>query len=333
MIKPSLTLPVLFVAMLGLGAYQTWQPEETADRLLRQGASLETLSLGSPPNEVGSWPTEWIYGGDCANDPKVQIHKYSDNVFVLRQSKCEIFEAPFMYMIFGDDTVLLMDTGANNNTPIYEPVSRVIRFWLGQNGKTSIDLIVANTHHHFDHVQGNGQFPGKPFVSQVVPANLAGMVNFFGFVDYPNDQTSIDLGGRVVDVIGVPGHHPASVALYDRETQILFSGDIVYPGHLFVFSAPDWQVFLTSIRRMITFAANNPVKWVVGCHVEMSDTPFVSYAYGTQVQPDEHPLEFSPSILLDIYAAALGQGNMPACEKFAEFVLHPVYLCGITWNG
>ena len=76
-----------------------------------------------------------------------------------------------------------------------------------------------------------------------------------------------------------------------------------------------------------------PVRWVVGCHIEMADTPGSPYQYTTLVQPDEHTLEFEPSILVDILQAAQRQGATPACTIYDEFVIHPVYLCGIGWNG
>lgn len=31
--------------------------------------------------------------------------------------------------------------------------------------------------------------------------------------------------------------------------------------------------------------------------------------------------------------AADAMGNSPQCQIFSEWVIHPVYLCGITWNG
>lgn len=42
----------------------------------------------------------------------------------------------------------------------------------------------------------------------------------------------IDLGDRVFEVMHVPGHSPGSIALWERATGILFSGDAVYDGPL-----------------------------------------------------------------------------------------------------
>ncbi|TIQ53754.1 MAG: MBL fold metallo-hydrolase, partial [Mesorhizobium sp.] len=38
----------------------------------------------------------------------------------------------------------------------------------------------------------------------------------------------VDLGDRAFEVIHTPGHSPGGIALYERKTGILLSGDIVY---------------------------------------------------------------------------------------------------------
>lgn len=42
----------------------------------------------------------------------------------------------------------------------------------------------------------------------------------------------IDLGDRVFEVLHVPGHSPGSIALWEKATGVLFSGDAVYDGPL-----------------------------------------------------------------------------------------------------
>ncbi len=46
---------------------------------------------------------------------------------------------------------------------------------------------------------------------------------------------TIDLGGRVLQVLHVPGHTPTSVALYDAARHQLFAGDFLYPTTLYAF--------------------------------------------------------------------------------------------------
>lgn len=46
------------------------------------------------------------------------------------------------------------------------------------------------------------------------------------------DGDVIDLGDRQFEVIHTPGHSPGGIALWEKETGILFSGDVVYDGPL-----------------------------------------------------------------------------------------------------
>ncbi len=328
-----LAVPAAFLVLLGVLVVRTVDAGGFGLGLRVDRATTTALRKAAPPKSPGSWPVSWISGTDCHNDPPMQVHAYNEDTYVIRQSKCATYEAPFLYLLFGEDKVLLMDTGATGVLPVKALVDEIIANWLAAKGQADIDLIVAHTHGHFDHVQADNQFAGSPDVTRFVGTNLAEVTSFWGLTNYPEDIVTYDLGGRVVDVLATPGHHPVSVSLYDRDTQILWTGDIVYPGHLFVFSASEWFDFRDSLQRLVDFAAANPVQWVVGCHIEMSATPFEPYAYTTTVHPDEHLLQFRPEILSDILEASLDMGNEPACTIFDEFVIHPVYLCGITWNG
>lgn len=46
------------------------------------------------------------------------------------------------------------------------------------------------------------------------------------------DRDVIDLGGRSLTVLHLPGHTPGCIALLEERTRALFTGDIIYNGHL-----------------------------------------------------------------------------------------------------
>ena len=134
----------------------------------------------------------------------------------------------------------------------------------------------------------------------------------------------------MLDVLTTPGHHNASLTFYDRRTQLLLTGDIVYPGHLFSFSQLGWDEFRDSIERLLHFAGSHPIEWVLGCHIEWSSQPGGCYTWGTASHPDEHVLQLSPQVLKKIHESAQSMGNNPVCGNVQDnFVIHPVYLCGI----
>ncbi len=63
--------------------------------------------------EQGDLPSTWITGGpNCLTVPAWQIQDYNPNFYILRESGCTNYEKPFLYLIFGRDRALLVDTGA-----------------------------------------------------------------------------------------------------------------------------------------------------------------------------------------------------------------------------
>jgi len=91
-----------------------------------------------------------------------------------------------------------------------------------------------------------------------------------GIARWPVDIGHIDLGERVIDIISIPGHNDASIALYDRRTGNLTTGDSLYPGRLSV-SATDLTVFTASAARLAEFARTHPVAHVFGTHSACPD--------------------------------------------------------------
>ncbi|MEV4517126.1 MBL fold metallo-hydrolase [Dactylosporangium sp. NPDC049525] len=74
-----------------------------------------------------------------------------------------------------------------------------------------------------------------------------------------DDGDRIDLGGRVLTVLHLPGHTPGSIALLEERTGTLYSGDIVYDGGL-IDNLPNSDV--TAYRRSMKFLADIDVSVV-----------------------------------------------------------------------
>lgn len=50
---------------------------------------------------------------------------------------------------------------------------------------------------------------------------------------YLDEGDVIDLENRTFQIFHLPGHSPDSIALYEKKTEILFSGDAIYDGDLY----------------------------------------------------------------------------------------------------
>ena len=274
---------------------------------------------GATGFEAGIFPGMWISGGPaCGSEPAIQVHKYNDDTYILRQSLCTNFEAPFMYLLFGDDKVLMQDTGAGG-IPIGPTVYGIINQWLAAHQKTSIQLIVTHSHGHGDHVAGDSQFIGQPNTT-VVGTSQTAVKNFFGIVTWPTQIVQYELGGRTIDVIPIPGHQAASIALYDRNSDLLFTGDTLYPGRLYISSFNEYKA---SIQRLVDFTQANTVCQILGTHIEMSNVPGDDFPVGSTHHPNEHPLQLKLHHLMELNAAIIAMQGSPHIEVHDEFIIWP----------
>ena len=206
---------------------------------LAQPAPAVDFDGGPVPGDLA---VSWIHGTrrGAPAEPPLQVHRFDEHTVILRQSKDVTYEAPFLYLLFGNERALLLDTGAVADPakmPLRETVDGLIADWLASHPRPDYPLVVAHTHGHGDHVGGDGQFLDRP-ATTVVARELTAVQEFFGFTDWPRQTVQLDLGGRVLEVTGLPGHHAASIAVFDPWSGFLLTGDTVYPGRLYVNDAP-----------------------------------------------------------------------------------------------
>ncbi len=157
-----------------------------------------------------------------------------------------------VYIIKGDERAVCLDTGMGICN--IEPLVREL--WPGE-------LDVINCHRHFDHTGNNWRFPEvmiadeegaimqakegcphEPLANQTdEDMFLFGYPEGFVPEDYRirpfsarivEDGHIFDLGNRQVEVIYTPGHLEDHLMLFDHREKILFSGDMIYLGAIYV---------------------------------------------------------------------------------------------------
>jgi len=283
------------------------------------GARVDFISTAPA---AGTMDVRWIHGSASAKhntDPDIQVHAYNEHTFILRQNKAVDYEAPFLFLLFGNDRVLLLDTGATASAehfPLRRTVEELMRRWLAVHPRDGYELLVLHTHAHRDHVAGDAQFAGRPG-TVVVGAERAVAWTHLGLTE-SSPAGHVDLGGRVLDCLATPGHQEAAVTFYDRYTGLLFTGDTVYRGRLYV---DDWPAFRHTIDTLVRFAEQRPVTHVLGCHIEMTNEPGVDYPVRTTFQPDEPPLQMTTGQLRDVRAAIDEVGDRTGRHVFADFII------------
>ncbi len=270
--------------------------------------------------QPGRMPTSWAPAtSNCMEQPDWTVHEYNQDFYILRQSGCMHYEKPFVYLIFGSDRALLVDTGAGREPRIASLVSALLDKRTALRKLARREVLVVHSHGHGDHTAGDAELAKVPGV-RVVAAKSDAVTQEFGIKDWPAAQASVDLGSRVIDVLPIPGHEPASIALYDRRTGILLTGDTVYPGRLYVY---DWPEFRRSISRLVAFATARPVAHVLGAHIEQTSTPFRDYPVGTAWQPEEHSLPLTLGTLLELDQALTNAGPDPQTIVRRDFTIVP----------
>ena len=247
----------------------------------------------------GDLDVRWIHGGN-RSDPVFQVHPYDPHTYILRQSKAVSAEAPFLYLLFGSERAVLFDTGAGKKGGLRAVVDGIVADWLAAFPRPSYSLVVAHTHGHNDHVAGDAEFADRPD-TVAVARELPAVQEFFGFTAWPEEIVTFDLGGRVLEITGTPGHHLAALTVYDPWSGFLLTGDTVLPGRLYAF---DYPAFLASLDRMVELAESREVTHVMGCHVEMTSRPGRDYPLGSRYQPDEPPPQLTVAQLVAVRDAA-----------------------------
>lgn len=272
----------------------------------------------------GNLDVNWIHGSISSKhnkDPEIQVHAYNEHTYILRQNKAVHYEAPFMYLLFGNDRAILLDTGATEPAeffPLRQTVDGLIEQWLTKYPRQSYSLIVAHTHLHLDHIEADPQFLDRSN-TEIVGLSLEETKTFYGFTNWPDEIVEFDLGGRVLKVMGSPGHEEAEISIYDPYTQILITGDIFYPGRLYV---RDWEAFKGSVDRLIAFTETHPITHIMGCHIEMTRTPGKDYKIRTTYQPEEPPLQMSVLQLQAVREAIDTINDQPGIHVFDNFIIY-----------
>jgi glyoxylase-like metal-dependent hydrolase (beta-lactamase superfamily II) len=270
--------------------------------------------------DIGPRFAHWI-DGTTANEPETQVQRIDGDTFVIRQSVKTNFEAPFLYLLFGQKRVLLIDSGAGG-LKIQPTVDRLVADWRTRHNNQPIPLVVAHSHGHGDHHAGDDEFRGRPDTDVVGlrPENVAA---FFHIDNWPETIGHYDLGGRVLDIVPTPGHEPAHVMIYDARTRLLFSGDMLYPGRLYV-PLDQFDAFHASANRLATFAKTHPIRALLGAHIEMTTTPGQDYPMKAATHPSEHGLTLPPSAIGELQKAVAAEASPPVVDRHADFIVYPV---------
>ncbi len=128
------------------------------------------------------------------------------------------------FLLMGNEKAVMIDSGVNC------PNAAEIGASL-----TKLPIILLNTHGDGDHTSGTAGFSEIYIHSD--DYNGCNLIE-----KYPSttlrpveDGDEIDLGGRTLRLIHIPGHTAGSIAILDVEKRVLYAGDSVQMGHVYMF--------------------------------------------------------------------------------------------------
>tara|TARA_B110000114_G_C14926842_1_gene330819 strand:- start:5 stop:763 length:759 start_codon:yes stop_codon:yes gene_type:complete len=202
-------------------------------------------------------------------DEWYEVTKFSDGVSLIREKYVADWLRCNIWHIQGKNYDLLIDSGMGLR-PLKKEIITL----------TERPVTVVSTHCHFDHIGGAHEFDcrlghrleasvhanptlGNTATTGFVRAETFKALPYEGFVvenyrvkaapltGYLDEGDVVDLGNRHFHILHLPGHSPGSIALYEKATETLFSGDVIYDGALYdtVYHS-DKVVYRESLERL-----------------------------------------------------------------------------------
>jgi glyoxylase-like metal-dependent hydrolase (beta-lactamase superfamily II) len=123
---------------------------------------------------------------------------------------------------------------------------------------------VVETHGHWDHIQAVPAVR-EAGISVAVTSADAGMLPSYDLI--LEDDEVLRVGDLRIKTLATPGHTPGSICFAVESTDLLFTGDTLFPGGPgnTSFEGGSFPAILESIERRI-FAKFDPETWVLPGH-------------------------------------------------------------------
>jgi glyoxylase-like metal-dependent hydrolase (beta-lactamase superfamily II) len=211
-----------------------------------------------------------------------KINRIKNYIYVIKENISLLYDVytndPLnIYLILGSQKALLLDTGCG-----LFPLKSKIKQLIGDR-----DLLVFNSHYHWDHPLGNYEFDEVyiheaevPFISKPYDVSFfkdspKELVNIYAKRNYLipqakkvnalNDEDEFSLGNLEVKVIHCPGHSPGSICIITSNGE-LFIGDVAYYGDQFLPKREELPIVLKSLSKLIDLCKKQDITELYPSH-------------------------------------------------------------------
>lgn len=174
------------------------------------------------------------------------VVKYNDWIYAFDQGMVRCF------LVLGSTSALLIDTGAMD-IDLPDMIRSI----------TDLPVTLCMTHSDGDHTGAMGRF-----AEAYTHKNEGRFKNLEGTKLVRIDEGHVfDLGNRQLEVIYTPGHTPGSICLLDRAEKVLFSGDTLSYGPVFMFDQHrNDESYMASLKKLGTMASKGQFNIIYPCH-------------------------------------------------------------------
>lgn len=166
------------------------------------------------------------------------------------------------YLIEGNSKAFMFDTGSGENVGFK---GTKIQYQIKE--LTNLPTTLLLSHFHFDHNQNINEFNNIAFPEiSFLKNNTVNNIYTFSSKElfsgsFPSSvtvdewlpiNTDIDLGNRIIQLVNLPGHTKESIVIIDKTNKLVFLGDYLYNGSLFLFDKNDITVYKQSVDYLIS---------------------------------------------------------------------------------
>jgi glyoxylase-like metal-dependent hydrolase (beta-lactamase superfamily II) len=205
-------------------------------------------------------------------DKWFEIDQHKDYLFVIRENLDDLDPRYYttyinMYLLIGTTKALLIDTGCG----IY-PLKPIIKRLIENK-----ELMVINTHSHFDHRGGNEEF-GEIWVHEKEYKDVSTVCDVLFLKSSPKQVVTqlekkdfkyqpakvihplkegdkFDLGGITIEIVHTPGHSTGSISILTNNNEF-FTGDTAHYGAMYLPKPDEFPIILESLQKMLEICKN-----------------------------------------------------------------------------
>jgi glyoxylase-like metal-dependent hydrolase (beta-lactamase superfamily II) len=203
----------------------------------------------------------------------LEVRRIKEHIYVIRE-RLDLIDSRFLtthtnlFLILGTQRAILFDTGSG-----IARISPLISDLIEQR-----ELIVINSHNHFDHVAGNREFDlihihrldslvlEKPLDLSFLRDSYQKAAKFYSDDSYKVNLDNrmilleggeeFDLGSIRARIVHTPGHTSGSISLLTDQNEI-FTGDTVHYGSIYLPDMEYLDTYLNTLQQLLNMVDSN----------------------------------------------------------------------------